>query len=93
MLDDVVERLCALVADDLDVNLRREDINPDVPLLEGGLGLDSLAIIDLVSATEASFGIEFSEDELVMETFANLRALAGVVQLLTARAAEAAHAV
>jgi len=45
-----------------------------------------------VSATEASFGIEFSEDELVMETFANLRALAGVVQRLTARAAEAAHA-
>ena len=33
----------------------------------------------LSSSSEETFGIEFGEDDLTMEAFANLRTLAGVI--------------
>ena len=79
MIDDTIEQLKDLVAGKLDVNIKREEIDPDAPLLEEGLNLDSLALIELVTLSEEQFGIEFGEDDLNMEVFGSLRALAGVI--------------
>ncbi len=79
MIDDTIEQLKDLVASKLDVNIKREDIDPDAPLLEEGLNLDSLALIELVTLSEEQFGIEFGEDDLNMEVFGSLRALAEVI--------------
>jgi acyl carrier protein len=68
-----------MVAGNLDVNVRYEDIHPDAPLLEEGLGLDSLAIVELITLIEDKYGFEFGEDDLNMDAFANLRSLARVV--------------
>ena len=84
-----MEQLRALIAGSLDVNLTIDKIDPDVSLLDDGLGLDSLAIVELISLSEARFGIEFGENELNMETFASLRALAAVVERLHAARAGA----
>lgn len=88
MTDDTIEQLRKLVAEHLDVNRTLEEIVPDAPLLGGGLGLDSLAIVELVTLTEECFSIEFGEGELNMESFANLRALANVVVGLRGRDAQ-----
>jgi acyl carrier protein len=79
MIENTIEQLRKLVAERLDVNRKLEEIGADVPLLGGGLGLDSLAVVELVTLTEECFGIEFGEDELNMDSFASLRALAKVV--------------
>ena len=76
MIDETIEKLKDLVSSKLDVNIKREDIDADAPLLEEGLNLDSLAIVELVTLTEAQFGIEFGENDLNMEVFGSLRALA-----------------
>ena len=76
MIDETIEQLKDLVATKLDVNIKREDIDPDAPLLEEGLNLDSLAIVEQVTLTEAQFGIEFGENDLNMEVFGSLRSLA-----------------
>ncbi len=78
-MDNTLERLKHLVADKLDMNLKIDDIDPDAPLLEEGLKLDSLAIVELITLSEESFGIEFGEDQLNMNAFANLRSLAAVI--------------
>ena len=78
--NNTLETLTHLVADKLDMNLKLEDIDPDAPLLEAGLTLDSLAIVELITLSEDTFGIEFGEDDLNMNTFANLRSLAGVIE-------------
>lgn len=90
MVEDTIEQLRHLVVERLDVNLTLADIAPDTPLLSGGLGLDSMAIIELVSLTEQSFGVEFGEDELNIDTFATVRALATVVETLRARETQVA---
>ena len=78
-MDNIIEELRHLIAEKLDVNLPLEDIDPDAPLLGDGLNLDSLAIVELITLSEEHFDIEFGEDDLNMEAFANLRTLAGVI--------------
>ncbi len=79
MIEETIDRLKHLVAEKLDMNIRIEDIDPDAPLLEEGLKLDSLAIVELITLVEDSFGIEFGENDLNMESFASLRSLAHVI--------------
>ena len=79
MIEETIEQLKLLVIEKLDVNIRREQLDPDAALLAEGLNLDSLAIVELITLTEEHFGIEYGEDELNMETFACLRSLANVI--------------
>jgi acyl carrier protein len=79
VVENTIDQLKALVAGKLDVNLRYDEISPDAPLLDDGLGLDSLAIVDLITLIEDKFGFQFGEDDLNMDAFSNLRSLAKVV--------------
>lgn len=78
-MENIIEELRHLIADKLDRNITLEEIDPDVPLLGDGLHLDSLAIVELITLSEEHFGIEFGEDDLTIEAFANVRTLAGVI--------------
>ncbi|VFM96839.1 MAG: acyl carrier protein [Candidatus Kentron sp. G] len=76
MTESVVQKLKRIVAEELDVNLRPEEIDEHVSLFEEGLGFDSVVIIELISLIEANFGFQFSDDELNMELFKSLETLA-----------------
>jgi acyl carrier protein len=91
MIEDTIEQLRRLVAERLDINRTLAEITADAPLLGGGLGLDSLAIVELISLTEEAFEIEFGEDQLNMESFASLSALAAVVMDLRAQVPQPAE--
>ena len=87
MIEETLEKLRHLVAERLDLNRPLDEIGADVPILGGGLNLDSLALVGLVSLTEQCFEIEFGEGELNMDSFASLRSLAKVIVELRAKAA------
>lgn len=76
----VMTRLKRIIAEDLDVNLRFEEIDDAVPLLGDGLHFDSIVIVELISLIEDRFGFEFDDADLNLETFRNLTALAGVIE-------------
>lgn len=78
-METIIEQLKTIIADRLDANIKREDISPDVSLLEDGLGLDSIMIVELVSSIEEHFGFQFEEDELDLKILTNLRTLATFV--------------
>jgi acyl carrier protein len=78
-VEGIVDRLRYLVAEKMDLSVRPEEIDPDAELMDGGLMLDSLALVKLIALSEREFQIEFGEDDLLMESFASLRALAGVI--------------
>jgi len=80
VIENTIERLRHIIAEDLDVNIKLDDIQPDAPLLEEGLKLDSLALVELITLTEEKFEIQFGEDDLNMESFASLRRLAAVIE-------------
>lgn len=78
MKRDVAEELVGLVVREL--KLDPASVSPDTPLLEGGLELDSFAVVDLVTRLEDHFGVRLSDTDFSPENFADLRTLAGVVQ-------------
>jgi len=78
-MERIIDRLRHLVAENIDLGLTAEAIDPGAQLMEGGLNLDSLALVKLISLSQQEFKIEFGEDDLRIESFASLRALAGVI--------------
>lgn len=74
-MTNITEKLKSLIANDLDMNIDINNIQEDVSLLEDGVGLDSMAIMEFISLVEEKFGVEFSDEELSMEPFQNLTTL------------------
>ena len=79
MNESIIAQLKNIIANQLDVNLKIEDIKADMPLFEEGLGLDSIAIMEFITLIEENFEFQFDEDELNMEPFQNLQTLAHFV--------------
>ncbi len=79
MNNDILNQLKNIIVNELDVNLKRDDINESVSLFEEGIGLDSVTIMEFISLIESSFRIQFSDEELDFNQFKDLNTLAGFV--------------
>jgi len=84
MSDNITERLKQIIVNDLDVNVEMNSIREDITLFEGGIGLDSIAIMEFVSLIEQVFGIEFSDEELGTEPFQSLTVLTEFILMKSA---------
>jgi acyl carrier protein len=80
MSESIMHQLKEIIAYKLDVNLGIEEIDENVSLYEDGLGLDSMAIVDLIVAIEKEFSLEIDDEELNAELFNNLSNLARFLQ-------------
>ena len=58
------------------------DVGDDTPLADGGLGLDSLSLIDLLAVMESELGVVMSEDDITDEHFGTV---ARVLRLMERR--------
>ena len=79
MSEKVIDQLKEIIAEQLDVNIQREEITPDAPLFEEGLGLDSIAIVEFITLIEEQFDFEFEEHELDMAAFKDIRTVANFI--------------
>lgn len=85
MTTAVDERLRRVFSATLDV----EAPAPSADLIDGGL-LDSLALVELLAAIEAEFGIEIPLDELDLDRIRTLEKLTELVDEYVARMARGA---
>ena len=76
MIENVIDQLKQIIAHQLDVNIKVEDIAENVSLFEEGMGLDSVMIVEFITLIERHFGFQFSDEELNMGPFRDLRTLA-----------------
>ena len=61
-------------------DITAEQIDPEAPLFNEGLGLDSIDALDLAMTLEERYGVRGSEDSSVnRRRFASIRALAAFV--------------
>lgn len=74
--ETVVNRLKHILADQAVLALKPEEIDADISILEEGLGLDSIMLVEFIALLEGEFGFTFAETELNMDVFASLHALA-----------------
>ena len=76
----LVEQLKKMIAHELDVRIAESQIDATVPLLEDGLALDSMVLFEFLTLIEKRYDIEFADQHLRPEVFANLTVLAGYIQ-------------
>lgn len=79
MVTNILNQLKTIIAEKLDVNLKIEEIDETASLFEDGLGLDSIAIVELIALTEQHFDVEFAESDLNLASFSNLNVLASCI--------------
>lgn len=79
MNPEISDRLKHIIAEQLDAKISLHDIEDDRPLLQGGLGLDSVAVMGLITLIEENFGFEFADDELNLKPFQNIHTLTDFV--------------
>jgi len=79
MSASVMDKLKKIISEELDVNLKPEDIDENASLFEDGLGFDSVTIVELIALVEEYFKIQFSDDELSLEPFSSLKVLADCI--------------
>jgi acyl carrier protein len=82
--EQVLEGLKSIIVEDLDVDVEVQDLTPTVPLFEDGLGLDSVVLVELISAIEKRFEVVVPDDLLTVETFMDLQSVARVISTLLA---------
>lgn len=80
MSNIIMNQLKEIIAHKLDVNVKLDEINENVSLYEDGLGLDSIAIVDLIVSIEQGFSISIQDEELNADLFKNLTTLADFIQ-------------
>ncbi len=79
----IVEQLKSIIVEELDVNIKGENVDETAPLFEDGLGMDSIAIVEFILMIEERFNIQFLESELNPEMFSNLDSLAKLIATKT----------
>ena len=70
---ETLEKIKWIIANELDLDIKIEDIHENDSLYEDGLCLDSIAIIDLIVAMEKQFNLNFKDYELKSDYFNNYR--------------------
>jgi acyl carrier protein len=82
-LKSIIEQLKSIIVEELDVNIKVETFDGKAPLFEGGLGMDSIEIVEFILIIEERFNIQFSESELNPNFFRNLDSLAKLIATKT----------
>ena len=76
----IINQLKEILVNKLDVNLTYEDIDENASLYEDGLGLDSIAIVELIVLIEKEFAVSIEDEELNVDLFKSLNTLSGFIR-------------
>ena len=81
---DIMERIRRIFIESLHLNLREEDFSYEAKLDEA-VGLDSVAVLEFVTALEKEFGITFESERLTIVLVRDLKELTDYVDERTTR--------
>lgn len=81
--DDLVARVCALVADTLELPPHARPIGPDTRLHGAGLGVDSIDALRLVAELEETFDVTIEDADLTPATFESVGSIVDLIRRLT----------
>lgn len=73
------KKLCEVLTNVLGETINETEIS-DTTELDKDLGIDSVTLIELLVDLEDMYGIEFKDDELMMELFFNINSLEEIVK-------------
>lgn len=90
--DEIIADIKMLIAERLKLGVDAADVTADTPLLEGGLALDSIVIVELMAVVEEHFAFTFDDEDLEITIFETPRALAThILRATSSMPSQASH--
>jgi acyl carrier protein len=80
MTQDIENRLIDALYDVLEGAVKKDEIEADTQLLEGGLSLDSMALLHLLNRIEDNFDIEVEDEDLEQGIFRSVSSLTKFIE-------------
>ena len=78
--ESIESRLIDVVYTALEGSVAKETITEDIPLVGGGLALDSIILLRLLNSIEEVFDIRVGDDDVTTEIFADIKTLANYLR-------------
>ncbi|MDR1594709.1 MAG: phosphopantetheine-binding protein [Prevotellaceae bacterium] len=75
-MDELIEELKTKLIAHLNLPVTNEQINPDEPLFNSGLGLDSIDALELIVLLQQEYGIKVKSAEEGKQIFRSVRTMA-----------------
>jgi len=85
----IEDRLKQMMVERLFLKVKPESIPEDAPLMKT-LGVDSVAVLEMVVGLEEVYGISFEDEEFDVEIFRTVRSIADFVRAKQAKQVKAA---
>ena len=85
MEHEKVKRLKQIIIDKFNPGLSVEELDDNMPLVDYGIGLDSVANMELILEIEKYLGIEIDESDINSEILYSFRNLKKYLESLTAK--------
>jgi acyl carrier protein len=79
MIDDIRLRVKRVLSGNILRDSDTGDLGDDTPLLEYGVGIDSVSRLEFLVALEEEFGIRLDESEITPEFFETVSGIAGFI--------------
>jgi len=82
MIEDLIPKLRKEIIDQLQVEgIVPEEVDPEAPLFgEGGLGLDSIDVLELVVLLDKNYGIKIRASKEAPKIFYSIKSIAEYIQ-------------
>jgi acyl carrier protein len=76
MMDELIEELKEKLISHLNLQITSEQIAPDEPLFNSGLGLDSIDALELIVLLQQDYGIKVKSADDGKQIFRSIRTMA-----------------
>jgi len=77
--EEIIKRLKSMFSMKLEIDEEKEMLEESTPLIDYGIGVDSVSTMELIVALEKEFGIEIDEAEVNIEIFRTMNTVADYV--------------
>ena len=79
MREDIRARVRTVLAENLLKDIDTRDLRDDTPLLDFGVGVDSVARLEFLVALEEEFGVKLDESEITPEFFETVESISDYI--------------
>ena len=79
-MENIEKKVKEVVLRAFDAQIDPEDIDMEVPLMEDGIGLDSVSILEIITGIEEEFELTVEDEEISDELFESISSLVDYVR-------------
>ena len=80
MIQDVETKIRKIIVENLELDVKAKQVTNETPLIDGGLNMDSINVLELISLVEEEFGVTVRDEDMSVELLGTIASLAAYIR-------------